>query len=116
MGPKDGLAGNHAAGDGNLNYAKGDRFTTPFKLITDLEYKKGRFGGLIRAKAWYDQALNSEKVLRRQPGQQLQRRAPAAWVPFPATAVCTAGDSSAGAPLPDHVAAGTEPLAKRPAE
>jgi hypothetical protein len=36
VGPKDGLAGNHAAGDGNLNYDKGDRFTTPFKLITDV--------------------------------------------------------------------------------
>ena len=62
VGPKDGLAGNHAAGDGNLNYAKGDRFATPFKLITDVEYKKGRFGFLVRAKAWYDQALNEEEV------------------------------------------------------
>jgi hypothetical protein len=62
VGPRDGLAGNHAAGDGNLNYDKGDRFTTPFKIITDLEYKKGRFGGLLRAKAWYDQALSDEKV------------------------------------------------------
>jgi hypothetical protein len=62
VGPKDGLAGNHAAGDGNLNYAKGDRFTTPFKLITDVEYKKGSYGFLVRAKAWYDQALNEEKV------------------------------------------------------
>ena len=62
LGPDDGLAGNHAAGDGNLNYAKGDRFTTPFKLITDLEYKKDRWGGLVRVKAWYDQALNEEKV------------------------------------------------------
>ena len=63
VGPKDGLAGNHAAGDGNLNYAKNDRFSTPFKVITDLEYKKGRFGALVRAKYWYDQALNQENVL-----------------------------------------------------
>ncbi len=62
VGPKDGLAGNHAAGDGNLNYEQGDRFTTPFKLITDLEYKQGRFGGLVRVKAWYDQVLNAEEV------------------------------------------------------
>jgi len=62
VGPRDGLAGNHAAGDGNLNYDKGDRFTTPFKLITDVEYKKGDFGFLVRAKAWYDQALNEEEV------------------------------------------------------
>jgi hypothetical protein len=63
VGPNDGLAGNHAAGDGNLNYAKNDRFSTPFRVITDLEYKKGRFGALVRAKYWYDQALNQEEVL-----------------------------------------------------
>jgi hypothetical protein len=62
IGPNDGLAGNHAAGDANLNYAKGDRFTTPFKILTDLEYKNGRFGALVRAKAWYDQALEEGKV------------------------------------------------------
>ena len=62
VGPNDGLAGNHAAGDGNLNFEKGDRFSTPFKLITDIEYKKGRFGGLLRAKAWYDYTLMDEKV------------------------------------------------------
>ena len=58
----DGLAGNQAAGDGNLNYDKGDRFSTPFKLITDVEIKKGNFGALVRVKAWYDQALNDEEV------------------------------------------------------
>ena len=63
VGPRDGLAGNHAAGDGNLNYAKNDRFSTPFRVLTDLEYKKGRFGALVRAKYWYDQALNQENVL-----------------------------------------------------
>jgi hypothetical protein len=58
----DGLAGNQAGGDGNLNWGKGDRFSTPFKLITDVELKKGSFGGLLRVKAWYDQALNEENV------------------------------------------------------
>jgi hypothetical protein len=62
VGPRDGLAGNHAAGDGNLNYDKGDRFTTPFKLISDVEYKKDNWGALLRIKAWYDQALNEEEV------------------------------------------------------
>ena len=62
VGPKDGLAGNQSAGIANLNYAKGDRFTTPFKLITDLEYKKDNWGGLVRVKAWYDQALNDKTV------------------------------------------------------
>jgi hypothetical protein len=58
----DGLAGNQAGGDGNLNWGKGDRFSTPFKIITDLEYKKGSWGALLRVKAWYDQALNEETV------------------------------------------------------
>ena len=33
-------------------------FSTPLKLVTDVEYKKGDFGVLVRAKAWYDDALN----------------------------------------------------------
>jgi len=57
-----GTAGNWSAGDAALNYQSGDRFSTPFKLITDVEIKKGNFGALIRAKAWYDQALNESKV------------------------------------------------------
>jgi hypothetical protein len=60
--PGDGLAGNQAAGDGNLNWDKGDRFSTPFKLITDVEIKKGSYGALLRVKAWYDQALNGHNV------------------------------------------------------
>jgi len=67
--PNDGLAGNHAAGDGNLNYEKGDRFTRPSKLITDVEYKKDNWGALVRVKAWYDQALNDERVRYGSPGQ-----------------------------------------------
>lgn len=62
VGPNDGLAGNHAAGDGNLNFEKGERFSTPFKIISDLEYKQGQFGGLVRVKAWYDYTLMDEKV------------------------------------------------------
>ena len=45
-----------------LNYFAGDRVSTPFKLVTDLEFKKGSFGALVRAKAWYDQTLEDEKV------------------------------------------------------
>jgi hypothetical protein len=62
VGPRDGLAGNHAAGDANLNFDKGDMFSAPAKIITDLEYKKGRFGALVRAKAWYDYAYEHNKV------------------------------------------------------
>ena len=62
VGPKDGLAGNHAAGDANLNFDKGDMFSAPAKIITDLEYKKGRWGALIRGKFWYDYALENNEV------------------------------------------------------
>lgn len=58
----DGVAGNQAAGDGNLNWGKGERFTTPFKLVSDVELKKDRFGALVRFKAWYDEALMDETV------------------------------------------------------
>jgi hypothetical protein len=63
VGPNDGLAGNHAGGDGNLNYEQGDVFAAPVKLLTDFEYKKGRFGALLRAKFWYDYALENNEVL-----------------------------------------------------
>jgi hypothetical protein len=61
IGPKDGLAGN-AAESGTLNYDKGDRFSTPFKIVSDIELKKGKFGGLVRFKAWYDDALKNGTV------------------------------------------------------
>jgi hypothetical protein len=47
---------------GNLNYDKGDRFTTLLKWIGEVELKKGDFGALVRAKAWYDDALSNSKV------------------------------------------------------
>ena len=63
VGPDDGLAGNHAAGDANLNFAQGDMFSAPAKILTDVEYKKGRFGALVRGKFWYDYALENREVL-----------------------------------------------------
>ena len=62
IGRRDGLAGNHAAGDANLNYDTYDVFAMPLKLLTDLEYKNGRFGGLRRVKAWSDLALENNEV------------------------------------------------------
>jgi hypothetical protein len=59
--PGDGLAGNQADSS-TLNYDKGDRFSTPLKLLTDLEIRKGDFGFLIRGKAWYDDALENGDV------------------------------------------------------
>ncbi|NJD30896.1 MAG: DUF1302 domain-containing protein, partial [Gammaproteobacteria bacterium] len=58
----EGHAGNWAGGEATLNYAKGDRFSTPFKILSDVEVKKGNYGGLVRIKAWYDQATSEENV------------------------------------------------------
>jgi hypothetical protein len=59
---QDGLAGNQAASSANLNYNKDDIFSLPFKLLSDVEVKKGNFGGLLRIKAWYDYSQNSNEV------------------------------------------------------
>jgi hypothetical protein len=61
LGLKDGLGGSNTD-SATLNYGEGDRFSTPLKLVTDLELRKGDFGGLVRVKAWYDQSLEGEKV------------------------------------------------------
>jgi len=99
VGPRDGLAGNHAAGDGNLNYAKNDRFSTPFRVITDLEYKKGRFGALLRAKYWYDQALNQENVLVGSQANNFNGVRPRLG-PIPGYTICTAATPPGAACLP----------------
>jgi hypothetical protein len=62
VGPGDGLAGNAAASSANLNYGSGDMFSAPLKLVTDVEYKKGDYGFLVRAKAWYDYATSDTDV------------------------------------------------------
>jgi hypothetical protein len=99
VGFNDGLAGNHAAGDGNLNYAKGDRFSTPFKVITDVEYKKGRYGALLRAKYWYDQALNQENVLIGSQANNFNGVRPRLG-PIPGYGVCTPSTPPGTACLP----------------
>ncbi len=99
VGPGNGLAGNHAAGDGNLNYAKNDRFSTPFRVITDLEYKKGRFGALLRAKYWYDQALNQENVLVGSQANNFNGVRPRLG-PIPGYTLCTAATPPGTACLP----------------
>ena len=61
LGLRDGLGGSNAD-SATLNYEVGDRFSTPLKLISDFEVRKGKFGGLVRIKGWYDQSLEGEKV------------------------------------------------------
>ncbi|MBJ6138484.1 DUF1302 domain-containing protein [Marinobacter litoralis] len=47
---------------GNLNYDKGDRFSTVAKFLTELSLEKDYMGALIRVKGWYDQALEDKDV------------------------------------------------------
>lgn len=54
--------GNNTIDEGNLNYAKGDRFSTLFKVISEVGIQKGDMGAFVRAKAWYDYTLNKEDV------------------------------------------------------
>ena len=61
LGKKGGLGGSNTD-SATLNYALGDRFSTPLKLVTDLEVRKDKFGALVRVKAWYDEALEDEDV------------------------------------------------------
>ncbi len=61
VGKTDGQAPN-TVDEGDLNYNKGDRYSTEFKLISEVEIKKNDFGVFVRAKAWYDEALQNENV------------------------------------------------------
>jgi len=54
--------GNNTIDEGNLNYDKGDRFSTQLKFITEVELKKGTMGAFVRGKAWYDYTLKHEDV------------------------------------------------------
>lgn len=48
--------------DGDLNYRKGDAFSTPLKLVSDVSVQRGDFGGLVRVLAWNDFALSDNEV------------------------------------------------------
>jgi hypothetical protein len=61
IGLTDGRGAN-AVDEGNLNYDKGDRYTTLLKVFSEVEIKKGDMGLLVRGKAWYDEALSRGDV------------------------------------------------------
>ena len=48
--------------DGTLNFKKGETFSTPLKVVTDVEYRQGDFGAFVRGKAWYDYTLENHGV------------------------------------------------------
>lgn len=49
--------------DGNLNFQKGDTFSTIIKGVHDFELKKDNYGFFSRVKWFYDQTLNNKDVL-----------------------------------------------------
>ena len=49
--------GKNSVDEGDLNYKKGDAFTTLAKIFTEVEMKNGDMGFLVRGKAWYDYTL-----------------------------------------------------------
>jgi hypothetical protein len=48
--------------DGNLNYDKGDMYSTLFKGVHDLDLNVGNYGFFTRFKYWYDYALADQDV------------------------------------------------------
>jgi hypothetical protein len=48
--------------DGNLNYGKGDTFSTVAKLIGELQLKRDNLGAFFRVKGWYDYELEQRGV------------------------------------------------------
>ncbi|VVQ15455.1 DUF1302 domain-containing protein [Pseudomonas fluorescens] len=58
-----GGSGNASIDEGNVNYAKGDAISTQVKLISEMGISKDDMGAFIRAKAWYDYALNNNDVI-----------------------------------------------------
>lgn len=64
-GAEVGLSGGMAGGaidTGNVNYFQGDRFSTLFKVISEVSLSEGDRGIFVRGKAWYDQALKDGDV------------------------------------------------------
>ncbi len=47
---------------GNLNWDKGDQFSTLLKVTSDLSLSRGQMGAFARVKAWYDYALEDQSV------------------------------------------------------
>jgi hypothetical protein len=60
----DGTRGvaNTGSDNGNLNFDKGDIFSTVLKGIGDVRLKGETFGGLLRVKAWTDFTLENKSV------------------------------------------------------
>ncbi|HUG20940.1 DUF1302 domain-containing protein [Piscinibacter sp.] len=62
IGANNGGTANAGADDGELNYGKGDVFSTTGKIVGDLRLSGERMGLFVRAKAWYDREAEKGKV------------------------------------------------------
>lgn len=62
IGVNNGGTGNAGADDGNLNYAKGDVFSTTAKVVGDLQLRGQTLGLFVRAKAWVDVEAKNRSV------------------------------------------------------
>ncbi len=58
----NGGTGGSNTDSGNLNWDKGDQFSTLLKVTSDLSLNKGQMGAFARVKAWYDYALENQSV------------------------------------------------------
>lgn len=58
----NGGKGGSSHDDGNLNFDRGDRFSTIFKTVGELQLKKDNIGAFARVKAWYDFELEDNSV------------------------------------------------------
>ncbi|MGE7965513.1 DUF1302 domain-containing protein [Pseudomonas sp. NPDC089918] len=59
---KPGGQGGANVDSGNLNYDRGDRFSTQYKLLSDIQLSNGTYGGFLRLKGWYDDAMENASV------------------------------------------------------
>ena len=92
-------ASNSDAGD--LNYGKGDRYSTLFKLLTDVSMTQGSMGFKLGAKIWSDEGLKRASVPfgNQANGFNAATSAPS---PMPANAAATLTTLGSPAPLSDQ--------------
>lgn len=57
-----GTASSNTVDDGNLNYKKGDVFSSVAKVVGEVEVKKGNLGAFVRARAYSDYTAKRKNV------------------------------------------------------
>lgn len=70
-----GSAPSNTTDDGNLNFEKGDQFSTVFKGMHSLSLRYNNFGGFFRVKYWYDTELKDENHAHGHIANNYQRNA-----------------------------------------